>query len=498
MPSSSISRAAAAFLASVSLSACATMAPEYERPSAPVAGALPYADERTEETGELLAWRDVFFDPTLTALIETALENNRDLRVATLNVERARALYRVQRAETLPEITASADYLRQRFGENASIGVAGAGGAAGANEPFVVEQFSATGAVTAYELDLFGRVRSLNRQALETFFASEENRKAAEIALVAEVANAYLALAADRELLAIARETAESQRESYELTRQLLDNGLGGDIDVQRARTAFERARADAAALEAQVARDENALRLLVGTAALPASDSAQTIDGVDMLCEIPVGVASDVLLGRPDILAAERHLRAANANIGAARAAFFPRILLTASAGTASAELSDLFGGGAGVWSFAPSISVPIFTGGRNRAQLAGAKIDRDIARAEYEGAIQTAFRETADALATRRTIAARLEASENLADAAARAFRLAEARFENGVDDYLSVLDARREDYAARRALVETRLAAAANIVALYRALGGAIPAGAQNSRQASSASGQVSPTR
>ncbi|GAB4517614.1 MAG: efflux transporter outer membrane subunit [Amphiplicatus sp.] len=482
MPSSSFSRLPAAILAAGALSACATMAPDYERPAAPVAGALPYADERAGETGGLLAWRDVFADPTLALLIETAVENNRDLRVAALNVERARALYRVQRAESLPEITASADYQRQRFGENASTGVAGAGGA-GAGAPFVIEQFSATGAITAYELDLFGRVRSLNRQALETYFASEENRKAAEIALVAEVADAYLTLAADRELLAIARETAESQRESFALTRLLLENGVGSDIDVQRARTAFERARADVAALEAQVARDENALRLLVGTPALPVADGAQTIDAIDMLREIPVGVSSDVLLGRPDILAAERRLRAANANIGAARAAFFPRILLTASAGTASAELSDLFGGGAGVWSFAPSISVPIFTGGRNRAQLAGAKVDRDIAQAEYEGAIQTAFREVADALATRRTIADRLEASENLADAAARAYALAESRFENGVDDYLSVLDAQRENYAARQTLVESRLAAAANIVALYRALGGDIPAPAQN---------------
>lgn len=475
-------RLSAAFLASVALSACATMAPDYERPAAPVANTFPYTDERVDGTGESLAWRDVFTDPMLSQLIETAIRNNRDLRVTALNVERARALYRVQRAESLPEITAVADYQHQRFGENASPGIAGTSRMSG-GESFVIEQFSASGAITAYELDLFGRVHSLNRRALETYFASEENRRAAEIALVAEVANAYLTLAADRELLAIARETAESQQKSFALMRLRLENGAGSDIDRQRARTAFERARADVAALEAQVARDENALRLLVGTAALPAIDDAQTVDAVDMLREIPTGVSSDVLLNRPDILAAERRLRAANANIGAARAAFFPRILLTASAGTASAELSNLFSGGAGVWSFAPSISVPIFTGGRNRAQLAGAKIDRDVAQAEYESAIQTAFREVADALATQRTIAARLESSENLADAAARAYALAEARFKSGIDDYLSVLDAQRENYAARQILVESQLAAAANIVALYRALGGAIPRPAQN---------------
>lgn len=467
-------RTASILLAGVCLSACTslTIAPDYNRPAAPIADALPYAQDRSTDIASLVSWRDVFSDPALQALIETALENNRDLRVATLNVERARALYRIQRADSLPSVTASGDYSRQRFGENASTGFAGAPSSGSGS--ITIEQFSATAGVSAYELDLFGRVRSLNRQALETYFATDEARKAAQIALVSEVASAYLQLAADRELLALARNTFKSQQTSRELTQQLVDNGVGNDLDVQRARTSIERARADAASLEAQVARDENALRLLLGSAAVPEAADAAAIDSVDLQRDIPVGVRSEILLGRPDVLAAENLLKAANANIGAARAAFFPRILLTASAGTASADLNDLFSAGTGVWSFAPSINVPIFTGGRNRAQLRAAKIDRDIAQTEYEQAIQAAFRDVADALATRSTINERISATENLADASAKTYALAESRFRNGVDDYLAVLDAQRADYAARQELVGARLAEAANVIAIYRALG------------------------
>lgn len=462
-------------LLSVALAALAgcTMAPKYERPAAPVAETIPYAAEG-ESPAQLFAWRDIFADAQLRGLIEQAIENNRDLRVATLNVERARALYRVQRSDLLPTVTAGADYFRQRIGENAPSGAAGAPGAPGG--AFTVEQYSASAGVSAYELDLFGRVRSLNRQALETYFATEAAQKAATVALVAEVANAYLQLAADRDLLAIAEDTYKSQQESLELTMQLVENGIGNDLDVQRARTSIERARADAAILDAQVGRDANALRLLVGSVETPYLAEERSIDDIAIEREIPAGLRSELLLERPDVLAAEHRLIGANANIGAARAAFFPRILLTAEAGVASAELSDLFSGGTGVWSFAPSVQLPIFTGGRNRAQLKGAKVDREIAQAQYEGAIQTAFREVADALATRRTIDERLEATENLAEAAAQTFTLADARFRNGVDNYLAVLDAQREDYAARRELVAARLAEAANLIEIYRSLGGA----------------------
>jgi len=449
-----------------------TMAPEYNRPEAPVAETFPGEDATADDAMRLADWRSFIADPALTALVEMALENNRDLRIAMLNVERARSLYRVQRADSLPSISADGGYLRQRIGENASIGAAGAAGGAGRTESLTIEQYSAEVSLSAYELDLFGRVRSLNRQALETYFATEEARRSAEISLVAEVAGAYLQLLADRERLNIARETVESQQSSYDLTRELVDNGLGNDLDVQRADTSVQRARADAAGLEAQIARDENALRLLVGQAELPDLDAS--LDGVTLNAAFE-DVSSEILLQRPDVLATERRLRAANANIGAARAAFFPRILLTASAGTTSSELANLFSAGTGVWSFAPSVSLPIFAGGRNRAQLTGAKIDRDIAVNEYEKAVQSAFRDVADALATRRTIGERLEATEKLSTASERTYTLADARFRNGVDSYLSVLDAQRADYAAKQELVLVRLEDAVSAISLYRALGG-----------------------
>ena len=461
-----------ALLGAVSLiSACATMAPDYERPVAPIADTLPNTDDMS--AASLIAWRDVFVDPTLQTLIETALENNRDLRVTALNVERARALYRLQRADSLPGISVGGDYSRQRLGENAATqNTTGVGNGTG---PVTIEQFSASANVSAYELDLFGRVRSLNRQALETFLASEEAKRAAEIALIAEVATAYLRLAADRDLLSIARDTLESQQTSLDLTSELAANGLGNDVDLERVKSTIERARADAAALEALVAQDENALQLLVGTGTPALISNVGALNEINLASDFSVSTSSEVLLQRPDVLAAENRLKAANANIGAARAAFFPRIMLTASAGTASAELSDLFAPGTGVWRFAPSVSIPIFTGGRNRAQLQGAKIDRDIAQAEYEGAIQTAFRETADALATRATINERLDAVSNLASAATRTFDLTTMRFENGIDDYFTVLDAQRSAYAAQQERTAVEFAKALNTVQLFRALGG-----------------------
>ncbi|HXI85895.1 MAG TPA: efflux transporter outer membrane subunit [Parvularculaceae bacterium] len=461
------------FLGALLLSGCMTMAPQYRRPEAPVPEALPYADTRANEEGALARWRDVFTDPKLQALIEAALQNNRDLRVATLNVEKARALYHVQRSELVPSITATGGYTRQRVGPNASTGIVGQtrqnGGA-----PITLIQYNVSGVVSAYEVDLFGRVKSLNKKALETYFATREAQKAAKVALIAETATAYFSLAADRELLSIAGDTFKSRQASLDLTEQLVDNGAGTDLDVERAKTSVESARADAARLKAQVDRDENALRLLVG-APPPGAEDARALADIALQRDIPAGVKSEILLGRPDVLAAEDGLKAANANIGAARAAFFPQILLTASAGTANAQLSDLFAPGTGVWRFAPTINLPIFAGGRNLAQLKGARVDRDIAKANYEKAIETAFREVADALATRQTINEQLDATQNLAAASSKTFDLAQMRFKEGIDNYLSVLDAERADYAARQQLVAVRLAEAENVSALYAALGG-----------------------
>ncbi len=470
-------RSASVGAITVVLAGCTTltMAPDYERPASPTPESFTDGEALAVAQPQLADWRDFITDPKLATLIDAALENNRDLRIAILNVERAQALFRVQRSESLPTINAEGGYSRQRIGENASLGAAGASGGVSRTGPTTIEQYSATAGVSAYELDLFGRVRSLNAQALEQYFATEEARKSVEISLVAEVARAYFQLLADRERQKIAQDTVASQRSSLELTNELVDNGLGNALDVQRVETSVQRARADSAALEAQIRRDENALRLLVGSSAPIDFGGVDTLNAIDVPEAAPAGLASDVLFARPDVLAAERRLRAANANIGAARAAFFPRILLTASAGTTSAELADLFSGGTGVWSFAPSISLPIFTGGRNRAQLAGARIDRDIALNEYEKAIQAAFRDVADALATNDTLAERMDATEKLAGAAAQTFELADARFENGVDDYLAVLDAQRADYAAKQELVLLKLEKANNAVELYRAFAG-----------------------
>ncbi|MBI1365588.1 MAG: efflux transporter outer membrane subunit [Alphaproteobacteria bacterium] len=473
MARASLPRLAALLLSGAALSACAGMAPKYHRPIFPAPDILPYADQRTGEEAALVGWRDVFTDPKLQALIKAGLENNRDYRVAILNVEKARALYHVQRSALVPNVDATAGYSRQRLGPNASTGVVGRQ-TAGGGTPTIIEQYNVSGVVSSYELDLFGRVRSLNKQALETYFATREARKAAKVTLVSEIANAYFALAADRELLAIAEQTYKSQQASLELTQQLVDNGVGTDLDVSRARTSIESARADAARLRAQVDRDENALRLLVG-APPPGIEEERRLADIALRRDIPAGVKSDILLGRPDVLEAEDRLKAANANIGAARAAFFPQILLTTSAGTASADLTDLFAPGAGVWRFAPQINLPIFAGGRNLAQLKGARVDRDIAMANYEKAIESAFRDVADALATRQTIDEQLDATVNLAKAAAKTFELAQMRFKEGVDSYLSVLDAQRADYSARQQLVAARLAEASNVAALYAALGG-----------------------
>ncbi|WP_411819852.1 TolC family protein [Hyphococcus formosus] len=453
-------------------SGCATMAPDYNRPESVVNDVISYS-EGGDMINQLYDWKAVFPDPTLQRLINVALKNNRDVRIATLNVERARAAYQIQRSDSLPSISANGTYTRQHFGEHASAN----GTAFSSGSEIDIEQFSANAGVSAYELDLFGRVRSLNRQALNNYLATDEERKTAEILLVSEVANAYLRLISDRELLQIAKDTADSQEASLKLTELRVENGIGTDLDVQRAITSIERAKADVAILEAQTARDVNALQLLLGVSELPSLNADRRLEDIAMARSLPDGVPSGVLLSRPDVIAAENRLIAANANIGAARAAFFPRILLTASAGSSTAELSDLFASGTGVWNFSPSISLPIFTGGRNRAQLKSAKVDLDIALSEYEKAIQTAFREVADALATRNTIDARLSATKKLAQASANTFFLSNNRFENGVDDYLAVLDAQRADYAARQELVAAQLAEAVNVIEIFRALGGPV---------------------
>ncbi|NMG77528.1 AdeC/AdeK/OprM family multidrug efflux complex outer membrane factor [Aromatoleum diolicum] len=455
-------------LAATLAGACTTLIPDYLRPAAPVPAVFPQAASGSDATGpraDAIAWRDYFADARLRELIDLALVNNRDLRIAALNIERARAQYGIQRADLFPSIAATGGQTAQRL--PADLGRDG--------EATTTRQYSATVGFSAYELDFFGRIRSLNAQALEQYLGTEEARRSAQISLVAEVANAWLRLAADRERMALARNTYDTRQKSYELTRRSVEAGAASALELRQAQTLQETARADAARYSALVAQDQNALALIVG-APVPAGLMPDTLgDSVSSVADLPAGVPSEVLTRRPDILQAERQLRAANANIGAARAAFFPRITLTAAAGTASGSLDGLFGAGSGTWSFIPQISLPIFEAGRLTASLDAAKVQREITVAQYEKAIQGAFREVADALAERATLAEQLDARRKLVEASEGSFRLSDARYKAGVDSYLGLLDAQRALYGAELELIGVRLSDAANRVALYKALGG-----------------------
>jgi multidrug efflux system outer membrane protein len=437
--------------------------PEYQRPAAPVPASFPEAPQSSAATpADALAWRDYFADAQLREVIALALANNRDLRVAALNIQKARAQYGIQRADLYPAVGASGGQTAQHLPDESGEGE-------------ISRTYSATIGFSAYELDFFGRVRSLNENALETYLGTEEARRSAQISLVAEVANAWLTLAADRERLALAQRTLETREKSFDLTRRSFDAGAVSALDLRQSETLLQSARADAARYRSLVARDENALSLVAGTPIAAAWLPAGLPGAVNAMTELPADVPSILLTRRPDVLQAERALRAANASIGAARAAFFPRITLTAAAGTASRALDDLFGSGSGTWSFIPQIRIPIFEAGRLRASLDVAEIQRDIQVAQYEKAIQVAFREVADALAERATLAEQLDARRRLVEATAASLRLAEARYRGGVDSYLGLLDAQRTQYAAEQDLIGARLADAANRVTLYKVLGG-----------------------
>ncbi|MDP3126143.1 MAG: efflux transporter outer membrane subunit, partial [Thiobacillus sp.] len=404
-------------------------------------------------------------DARLREVIALALANNRDLRVAALNIEKARAQYRIQRADLFPAVGATGSQNAQRL----------PGDLTASGNAEVNRQYSATIGFSAYELDFFGRIRSLNAAALETYLGTGEARRSAQISLVAEVASVWLTLAADRERLALARSTYETRLKSHDLIRRIVEAGAVSALDLHQSQTLLQSARADVARFSAFVAQDENALALVAG-APVPAEWLPATLtDSISAVAVLPAGVPSEVLTRRPDILQAERNLRAANASIGAARAAFFPSISLTAAAGSASGTLGGLFDGGSGTWSFVPQIRIPIFEAGRLQASLEVAEVQRDINVALYEKAIQTAFREVADALAERATLAERLDAGRQQLEATQAGFRLSDARYQGGVDSYLGLLDAQRTLYLAEQELIIVRLADAANRVTLYKVLGG-----------------------
>jgi multidrug efflux system outer membrane protein len=459
------------FATMITLTGCSTMAPKYSQPIAPVPTEWPNGPAYKEVAARPddmpaadIAWRDFFVAEKLQKVIELALANNRDLRVAALNIEKMRAVYQIQRAEFFPPVDASGIGSKQRV--PSSISETG--------QTMTVEQYSVNLGISSWEIDFFGRIRSLKDRALEQYLATEQARRSTQIVLIAEVANTYLTLAADRELLKLAQDTLTAQEASYKLIQRRFEVGASSELDLRQAQTRVDTARVDIARYTGTVARDENALMLLVGSTV---SDDLlpRELGPVTALKDISRGLPSEVLQRRPDILQAENQLKAANANIGAARAAFFPRISLSSNIGTISTELSGLFKSGSSTWTFAPQIVLPLFDAGSNLANLRAAKIDREIAVAQYEKAIQGAFKEVADALAQWGTVGNQMEAQQSLVDATAQSYLLSNARYKSGIDSYLSVLDAQRSLYGAQQGLIAVRLSKLTNLVTLYKVLGG-----------------------
>ncbi len=444
-------------VAALLLAGC-SMIPTYERPASPVPQAYPLAGEATGlPSGADTAWRDFVQDARLRELVRRALDNNRDLRVATLNIERVRAQYQIQRANQFPSIGLAASGNRQPDGT---------GG--------IQSTYSVGLALSTWEIDFFGRLGALKEAALAEYLASEQARNAAQTSLVSAVASSWLSLQTNEALLAITRQTLSTREDSLRLTKLRFDNGAASALDLRQAESLAATGRAALAQQQRARALDVNALNLLVGEA-VPAELLQVAEAETAVLADVPAGLPSDLLTRRADIRQAEQTLIAANANIGAARAAFFPRITLTASAGTASNDLSGLFKDGSWGFTLNPVALLPIFDAGRNRAGLDSAEVSRDIAVAQYEKAIQTAFREVADALAGRATLADQLQAQRDQVVAEEDRFRLADLRYRNGVASFLDVLDAQRSLFAAQQAEAQTRLALQQNRVALYAALGG-----------------------
>ncbi|MGV7209080.1 efflux transporter outer membrane subunit [Oxalobacteraceae bacterium A2-2] len=473
---------AAGLLGAALLGAC-SMAPVYQRPEAPVAASFPIdtagAAAKTgaaAATGQQAAvdtgWRDYFTDPRLQQLIAAALDNNRDLRSAVLRIEEARAQYDVQGADRLPNVNASAGETRAKTPAFLS----------SSGRSTIGKRYDTGLSVSSFELDFFGRVKSLNDAALATYLATDEARQSAQIALVAQVAQAYYTERAYAEQYALAQQTYEARARTYQLTRQRAEVGASSQLDLRSNETLMQTARAAALTLARQRAQAENALTLLVGQpttqpATQPAAGALASDAQLDLMSSLPAGLPSDLLTRRPDIRAAEQRLKAANANIGAARAAFFPRISLTAAIGSSSPSLGGLFDSGSGSWSFAPQLTLPIFDAGRNRANLTLAEVRKNLAVADYEKTIQTAFREVADALAARDYLGEQVAAQRAVQDAQADRLRLLQLRFDNGVASSLDVLDAQRELFSAQQTLVQARLLRTTSAIDLYRSLGGGL---------------------
>jgi multidrug efflux system outer membrane protein len=453
-------RGLAACIAAV-LAAC-SLVPVYQRPDPPVSPTYPNA-ESAPQGGVLAAqigWRDVFQDARLQGLIEVALRNNRDLRAATLNVEEARALYRVQRSALFPQLDASVSHASSRTALDGAV---------------IQSRLYSAGAAASWEPDIFGARRSASEAALQRFFASAYGRRAAHILLVSQVANQYLAILADDELLQVTRDTLATARSSYGLSKAQFEGGVGNELSLRQAEGVLRQAEANYTAQQRLRTQDENTLVLLLGSSLPQDLPPAVPLGSQAILADVPAGLPSELLTRRPDVLQAEAVLRGANADIGAARAAFFPSISLTGSVGTVSPELHSLFRSNTREWSFVPSIVLPIFHGGELRASLDAAKIEKDVRIAQYEKVIQAAFMDVANGLAARGTYNEQVAALERYVAAEQVALKLSLERFRAGIDSYLNVLTAQNALYGAQQALVQARLGRLANRVSLYQALGG-----------------------
>jgi len=475
-------RRIATLLALTALTGC-SLEPHYARPAPAVPPQFPQGDaylRQSEAALPSVSYREIFRDTRLQAIIDQALANNQDLRQALANIQSARALYRVQRADIFPAIDASAGVSMRHVADNGQsaggngTGTGGTGSGFGNNGGHSTS-YNLQAGTTAWEIDLFGRLRSLSHSAFDQYLASQAAARATRLTLVADIANAWLKLGADRSLLAIAEDTEKSAQTSVDLTQARLNGGVAPRTDLRQAQTVLATAQADRARQQTLVAQDLNALQLLVGAPVAEASLPTSIEDADGNVSELPAGLDSSILLRRPDVVEAEYQLRAANARIGAARAAFFPRIALTAVAGLASGGLSSLFSGGAFTWTVAPSATLPIFDWGANAGNLAYARAQRGGLLAAYQKSIQTAFREVSDALARRGTIDAEVRADQLNLTAAQDTFTLGNARYRQGIDPYLNTLVAQRDLYSARQTMVNIRLTKAQNLVSLYQTLGG-----------------------
>lgn len=461
------------FLLAFALGGC-SLAPSYQRPEAPIAEHWRADANPEAAAGHALDWQAFIVDPQLRRLVGIALANNRSLRQSLLDIEQARAQYRIQRADRVPNLAGTATGTRQRVPADLSNGIS-----------TQVSSYQVGLTLPEYELDLFGRVKSLSEAAVEQYLATEAAARAAQVAMIAEVSQAYLTYAGAQQRLELVQRTLASREQSLSLTSQRRTAGTATALDYQEALGLVEQSRAELEVTLREQKQAFNALVLLLGTPDAASTIPAEPREQLRLLQEVAPGAPSELLEHRPDILAAEHRLKARNADIGAARAAFFPRISLTGTYGSSSEQLSGLFQGGSRSWSFVPTLSLPIFDAGRNRANLDLAEVRRDSAVAEYEGSIQTAFREVADALAARDTLQREESARHALAATSTQALKLARARYEGGVDDHLRYLDAQRSSFVNELAVIETATQRQIALVSLFRSLGGGWAGSAEPTR-------------